>query len=80
MPALTLIIPTHNERENLEPLLTRLRDVAPALGVALDVLIADSGSSDGTVEAAEALMALPIQVGQFLNQGQQLHGKTNEVH
>jgi dolichol-phosphate mannosyltransferase len=45
------VIPTYNERDNLEPLLTRLRAAAPEL----QVLLVDDGSPDGTADMAEAL-------------------------
>ncbi|HWR00106.1 MAG TPA: glycosyltransferase [Candidatus Methylomirabilis sp.] len=42
-----VIIPTYNERGNVEPLLTAIC----ALGVPVDVLVADDGSPDGTADA-----------------------------
>src|SRR4051812_2098685 len=50
MPAqLTVIIPCKNERENIAAC------VASALQVADEVLVADSGSTDGTLEIARSL-------------------------
>src|SRR5262245_425564 len=46
---LTVIIPCKNERENIRAC------VARALLVAADVLVADSGSTDGTLEIARGL-------------------------
>ncbi|WP_218975266.1 polyprenol monophosphomannose synthase [Miniimonas arenae] len=47
-----VIIPTYNERENIESIVSR------ALGTAsVDVLIVDDGSPDGTGEIADALSA-----------------------
>ncbi len=43
----------HNEKENLEPLVTRLI----ALPVSLGVIIVDDGSLDGTGEIADRLAA-----------------------
>lgn len=46
---LTVIIPCKNERENIGPCIVRARQVAD------DVLVADSGSTDGTLELAREL-------------------------
>lgn len=47
------IVPTYNERENIEPLVRQLLD----LPVELRVLVVDDNSPDGTGEAADALAA-----------------------
>src|SRR2546423_1030508 len=44
---------TYNERENLEPLIQEIHKVAPAV----DVLITDDNSPDGTGQIAEQLAA-----------------------
>ena len=46
-----VVIPTYNERDNLEPLLTRLHDAVPEA----DALVVDDGSPDGTGELADKL-------------------------
>jgi len=51
MPAAFLVLPTLNEAENLPRLVARLREVAPAL----DILVIDDESSDGTAELADGL-------------------------
>lgn len=48
-----VIVPTYNEKENLEPLVTRLL----ALPVSLGVIVVDDGSPDGTGEIADRLAA-----------------------
>lgn len=54
MPADTLIIvPTYNERENLPAVVQRLQN----LSVAVDVLVVDDTSPDGTGELADQLAA-----------------------
>ena len=45
-----VIIPTYNERENLEPIIARVLAAA-----AIDVLVVDDGSPDGTGELADRL-------------------------
>jgi dolichol-phosphate mannosyltransferase len=46
-----VVVPTYNERENLEPLIGRIKQYAEHL----DVLIVDDNSPDGTGQVAEKL-------------------------
>ena len=48
-----VVIPTYNERENLEPIVKRLHAALPAA----HVLVVDDGSPDGTGEIADKLSA-----------------------
>ena len=48
-----VVIPTYNERENLEPSLARMHAVVPDA----QVLVVDDGSPDGTGELADKLAA-----------------------
>ena len=52
-PLVSVIVPTVNEADNIDPLLTRLTDVLRSCGDAFEVLIADGGSTDGTREKTE---------------------------
>jgi len=53
MPNTLVIIPTYNERENIEPIIERVRVSVPAA----DILVVDDSSPDGTGELADALAA-----------------------
>ena len=53
-----VVVPTYNERDNLEPLLSRLHEVAPAA----HVLVVDDASPDGTGELADKLAAADERV------------------
>ena len=46
-----IVLPTFNERENIEPFLRAVRQ----LDVPIDVLVVDDASPDGTADAARAL-------------------------
>ncbi|MCP2342651.1 polyprenol monophosphomannose synthase [Actinomadura rupiterrae] len=48
-----VIIPTYNERDNIEPIVGRVRAAVPEV----DVLVADDNSPDGTGDLADALAA-----------------------
>jgi len=53
MPHTLVIIPTYNESENVEPIVSRVRAVVPDA----DILIVDDASPDGTGRLADALAA-----------------------
>lgn len=44
-----IVLPTYNERDNIEPFVRAVREVSPDI----DVLVVDDSSPDGTAEAAE---------------------------
>ncbi|MGD7707849.1 polyprenol monophosphomannose synthase [Microlunatus sp. Y2014] len=52
-PRTLVIIPTYNEAENLEWIISRVRDAAPEV----EILVADDNSPDGTGEIADRLAA-----------------------
>ena len=60
-----VIIPTYNERDNLELIVTRLRAAVPAV----DILIVDDNSPDGTGEIADKLAASDNQIHVMHRQG-----------
>jgi dolichol-phosphate mannosyltransferase len=53
-----VIIPTYNERENLESIIGRVREAVPSV----DVLVVDDASPDGTGELADRTAAEDEQV------------------
>jgi dolichol-phosphate mannosyltransferase len=53
-----VVIPTYNERDNLEPIVGRLRTAVPAA----HILVVDDGSPDGTGEIADKLAAADAHV------------------
>ena len=54
-----MVLPTYNEADNLEWIVGRLRAAAPAI----DVLVVDDGSPDGTGAIADRIAAEDPQVG-----------------
>ena len=60
---LTVVIPTLNERENVELLLPQLRRTLDGMGVRGEILVLDAGSRDGTADAAERMGARAIRLG-----------------
>jgi len=57
LTSLTLVLPCHNEAENLAWLLPHIADVLPRLARSYDVVVVDDGSTDGSGEAATRLAA-----------------------
>ena len=60
-----VIIPTYNERDNLESIVTRVRAAVPAA----DILVVDDNSPDGTGEIADKLAASDANVHVLHRQG-----------
>lgn len=57
-PRVLVIIPTYDERENIEPIIGRVRAAVPAA----DILVVDDGSPDGTGKIADELADDDTQV------------------
>ena len=55
MTSVSMILPTYNERENLQRLIPAIEEAFH--GTPLEILVIDDGSPDGTASAAEALHA-----------------------
>lgn len=58
---LSVVIPTINERENLETLVPELHAVIHDLGISYEVVVVDGESTDGTRDAAHSLGALVVE-------------------
>lgn len=56
---IVMVVPTYNEADNLPWIVGRLLEAVPAV----DVLVVDDGSPDGTGELAEVLAAQDARVG-----------------
>lgn len=54
-PQLGIVVPAHNEDENLEALVGEIREVLDAASCSFELLIVDDGSTDRTTEIIRAL-------------------------
>lgn len=52
-PDLTIVVPTYNERDRLDPLLEQVFQAADAHRIGMQVIVVDDNSSDGTGARAE---------------------------
>jgi glycosyltransferase involved in cell wall biosynthesis len=53
---LSAVVPFYNERDNLEPLVAELDKELARIGRPYEILLVDDGSTDGSREAADALV------------------------
>jgi dolichol-phosphate mannosyltransferase len=62
-PDLTVVVPTYNEREHLEPLVDQIQRSCAAHALSVEVIIVDDNSPDGTGRRAEQLAeSRPVRV------------------
>jgi dolichol-phosphate mannosyltransferase len=59
---LSIIIPTFDEEDNVEPLYQALMDTVPALGRRFEIIFVDDGSRDRTFERLAAIAAHDVRV------------------
>ena len=57
LPGLSLVLPAHNEADNLRWLLPHIAEVLPQLAERYEVVLVDDGSSDGTGELSQKIAA-----------------------
>ncbi len=55
MKKLTIVIPTYNEKENLERLVKQVHKVMESIDIETTIMVVDDGSPDGTGEIADRL-------------------------
>ena len=60
-PDLSVVLPTINEKDNLELLLPTLKEITKQLGIVAEILIVDGGSVDGTPDTARRFGARVVQ-------------------
>ena len=65
-PSTLIILPTYNEADNLRPMAERLLAMKPAL----EVLVVDDNSPDGTGNIADSLANLPLPAGEGRGEGE----------
>ena len=58
--SLSIIVPTYNERENIQPLMERIHKSFPNGGY--EVVFVDDNSKDGTAGAIRGLNGYPVQL------------------
>ena len=55
-PVLSVVIPTYNEKENIDLLLCEIQDVLVGVSTVFEIIVVDDASCDGTAEAVLALL------------------------
>ena len=54
-PFIIIVIPTYNEKENLQNLIPKIESIGKSEDFSLKILVVDDASPDGTAEAAEKM-------------------------
>lgn len=61
-PTLSVVVPCHNEEDNIGPLVRRLASVLEGLGTLFEIVLVDDGSTDATLAHIEAERARDSRV------------------
>ncbi|MHC4713330.1 MAG: glycosyltransferase family 2 protein [Planctomycetota bacterium] len=61
-PVLSLVVPVYNERDSIETTADALRQAEASVGGALEVVLVDDGSEDGTGELLDSLAGGAVKV------------------
>jgi len=59
---LSVVIPCFNEEDSIRPLAQALRDVLPRMGRSFEIIFVDDGSTDGTAQRMDEVVALDRRV------------------
>ena len=62
MPKYSIVVPLHNEQENVTDLYDRLKAVMEAHGESFEIVLVDDGSSDGTFNLLREIAAVDSRV------------------
>src|SRR3954466_13974366 len=62
MPKYSIVVPFHNEEENVNTLYDRLTAVMEATGESFEMVFVDDGSSDGTFRLLREILAVDSRV------------------
>ncbi|MGL4462084.1 MAG: glycosyltransferase family 2 protein, partial [Planctomycetia bacterium] len=55
MPEISVVLPAHNEAENLKPLVDEIVDALSKTDLGFEIVVVDDASTDGTVEALQKM-------------------------
>ena len=62
MPKYSIVVPFHNEEENVTVLYARLKQVMEQVGDSFELVLVDDGSSDKTYKLLEEIVAVDSRV------------------
>src|SRR5471030_3033952 len=62
MPKYSIVVPFHNEEENVTQLYARLKQVMEQVGDSFELVLVDDGSSDRTYKLLEEIAAVDSRV------------------
>ena len=62
MPKFSIVVPFHNEEENVTALYARLKQIMEQVGDTFELVLVDDGSSDRTYKLLEEIAAVDSRV------------------